>query len=426
MNHPKLQNKTVLFIGYVWPEPESSAAGRHICSLIECFLAAGCQVHFASPASKTDYTFDLASRDVSTHDIRLNDDAFNAFCHALNPDIVVFDRFMMEEQFGWRVEQACPNALRILDTEDLQFLRDARHRAYKEQRELQTTDLHSELALREIAAILRSDFSLIISSVESELLQRRFNIPAQQLLTLPFLVPFSEDNFKSYEEREHFVAVGNFRHAPNWDSVLYLKQLWPHIRAQVPDAELHIYGAYTPPKATALHNQAEGFLIKDRAQDVFAVIKNARVLLATLRFGAGIKGKLIDAMQMGTPSVTTAIGSEAMHDGLPWPGAVADTNDDLVHQAVTLYCDAKRWAQAQANIAPIMRQVFDQRLLTERLLNKVSDVYESLAEHRSGLFFNALLRHHTLRSTEFMSRWIALKNQIHHSSSNQQETFSIK
>jgi hypothetical protein len=44
----------------------------------------------------------------------------------LNPDIVVFDRYMTEEQFGWRVIKNCPKALRILDTEDLHFLRKAR------------------------------------------------------------------------------------------------------------------------------------------------------------------------------------------------------------------------------------------------------------------------------------------------------------
>ena len=56
---------------------------------------------------------------------------FDDFLNELQPTIVMFDRFMIEEQFGWRVAEHCPNALRILDTEDLHFLRKVRHQQYK-------------------------------------------------------------------------------------------------------------------------------------------------------------------------------------------------------------------------------------------------------------------------------------------------------
>ena len=403
---------SLLVIGYVWPEPESSAAGRHILSLIQAFQTAGFKVVFASPARSSDFMFDLSTIGVKTESIAINDDAFDEFCSQLNPTVVLFDRFMMEEQFGWRVERCCPNALRVLDTEDLQFLRDARHRAFKQQREIANSDFMSELTLREVAAILRSDLSLIISAFECELLQRQFNVPKQQLITIPFMVPFSEANFKPFEERQHFVAIGNFRHAPNWDSVLFLKQIWPKIRARIPQAELHIYGAYTPPKATALNDSKSGFLIKDRAQDAFQVIAEAKVLLAPLRFGAGIKGKLIDAMQMGTPSVTTPVGAESMHAELAWPGSIASNEDEFVQQAVELYENSQKWMRAQQAIAPIMKEVFDREALEKKLLTRVQNILDDMDEHRSQLFYNAMLRHHSLRSTEFMSRWIDVKNQL--------------
>ena len=84
----------------------------------------------------------------------------------LQPDIVVFDRFMVEEQFGWRVAECCPNALRILDTIDLHCLRLARQVAVKEQREFSVDDLFSDTAKREIASILRCDVSLMVSEFE--------------------------------------------------------------------------------------------------------------------------------------------------------------------------------------------------------------------------------------------------------------------
>jgi len=54
------------------------------------------------------------------------------------------------------------------------------------------------------------------------------------------------------------MTIGNFRHAPNWDVVLYLQKIWPLIRKKIPNAQLHIYGSYPPPKATALNNPTTG------------------------------------------------------------------------------------------------------------------------------------------------------------------------
>ena len=123
--------RKVLFIGLVWPEPTSSAAGTRIIQLIQLFLANGDEVHFASAASKSDFSFELTTLGVIEHQIKLNDSSFNDWLKELNPFIVVFDRFMIEEQYGWRVQQECPNTLRILDTEDLHFLRHARQQAHK-------------------------------------------------------------------------------------------------------------------------------------------------------------------------------------------------------------------------------------------------------------------------------------------------------
>ena len=92
----------------------------------------------------------------------------------LQPDVVVYDRFMIEEQFGWRVRENCKQAIQILDTEDLHFVRKAREKAFKKQQEV---NYHTDEMIREVASILRCDLSLIISEVEMEMLQREFNIP---------------------------------------------------------------------------------------------------------------------------------------------------------------------------------------------------------------------------------------------------------
>lgn len=404
--------KKVLVIGYVWPEPNSSAAGTHMMSLLNAFRAQNWQVEFATPALRTEHMVNLDDFGISSQSIALNCESFDDYVKAYAPDIVMFDRFMMEEQFGWRVDKHCPNALKILDTEDLQCLRNARHEAHKGEREFTTNDLHSDIAKREIAAILRCDLSLIISSYEMSLLNDVFKIEPSLLHHLPFMVDLNTlpTSTKTFEQRQHFMTIGNFRHAPNWDAVLYLQQIWPLIRKQLPKAELHIYGSYPPPKATALNNPKSGFLIKGWADNAFEVMQSARVCLAPLRFGAGIKGKLLEAMIMQTPSVTTNIGSEGMHNELPWPGKIANTAEDFANAAVEMYNNQSEFEQAQQDGNTLLNTLYDKAQLSAALIQKVDSISSDLNAHREKNFTGQMLKHHTMRSTQYMSQWIAEKN----------------
>ncbi|WP_024607840.1 glycosyltransferase family 4 protein [Pseudoalteromonas sp. TAB23] len=404
--------KKVLVIGYVWPEPNSSAAGTHMMSLLNAFRAQNWDVEFATPAQRTDHMVNLDDFGITSQSIALNCDSFDEYVKAYNPDIVMFDRFMMEEQFGWRVDKHCPHAIKILDTEDLQCLRNARHEAHKGEREFTTSDLHSDIAKREIAAILRCDLSLIISSYEMSLLNSVFKIEPSLLHHLPFMVDLSSlpTSTKTFEQRQHFMTIGNFRHAPNWDAVLYLQKIWPLIRKQLPKAELHIYGSYPPPKATALNNPKTGFLIKGWADNAFDVMQSARVCLAPLRFGAGIKGKLLEAMIMQTPSVTTNIGAEGMHNGLPWPGKIANTADDFANAAIEMYTNQSDFEQAQQDGNTLLNTLYNKVQLSAALIQKVDSISSDLNAHREKNFTGQMLKHHTMRSTQYMSQWIAEKN----------------
>jgi hypothetical protein len=260
----------LLVIGYVWPEPNSSAAGSRMMQLLNCFYKNQWQISFASPAQQTDHMADLSTLGIQTEHIDLNNTSFDHYITDKKPDIVIFDRFMMEEQFGWRVEKFSPDSLRVLNTEDLHSLRQARHLALKQNRVFQTEDLYNDHGIREMAAIHRCDLTLMISEMETKLLIEKFQVPETHVFHLPFMLPAPTkiNELTSFEERQHFISIGNFRHAPNWDAVLQLKtDIWPKIRKRLPKAELHIYGAYPPPKATQLHNAKEGFLVKGWAEN---------------------------------------------------------------------------------------------------------------------------------------------------------------
>jgi len=383
-------------------------------SILGLFKAQGWEVEFTTPAQESEHAINLEGEGISSKSITLNCDSFDAYIKTYQPDIVLFDRFMMEEQFGWRVEKNCPNALKILDTEDLQCLRNARHQAHKAGHDMTQEDLYSDIAKREIAAILRSDISLIISSYEMKLLIETFKVDTSLLHHLPFMVDLAKcpETTKSFTQRQHFMTIGNFRHAPNWDVVLYLQQIWPLIRKKLPQSELHIYGSYPPPKATALHNPKTGFHIKGWAENAFEVMEASRICLAPIRFGAGIKGKLLDAMIMQTPSITTTMGCEGMHKDEAWGGAVADDVEAFVEAAVKLYTDEESWIEAQKNGTALLHAHYDAKKLGASLIEKILSTEENLTQHRLNNFTGAMLKHHSMMSTKYMSQWIAEKNKV--------------
>lgn len=403
----------LIILGYVWPEPNSSAAGSRMLSLIKLYLNKGWQVQFASPAELSPHRFVLAELGVSEQQIKLNCTSFDNWLARQNPQAVMFDRFMLEEQFGWRVEQACPTAMRILDMEDCHALRQVRQHCHSQQRPVDAQALNSELSLREIAAIYRCDLTLVISEAEMQLLQQHYGVPAALLCYCPFwLENLPENNSPGFHERQHFIAIGNFRHAPNWQAVLWLKQqIWPLIRKQLPTAELHIYGAYPPPKATALDNPRQGFLVKGWVADSQEVMRNARLCLAPLAFGAGLKGKLLEAMCQGTPSVTTDIGAEGMALGAGWSGAIANDSAGIAIMAVALYQDVQRWQQAQQLGYQIAAIRFGPEQ-AQRIWQQVQQVQANLEHGRQANFTGLMLRHHAYRSTKFMGQWIEAKSKL--------------
>ncbi|WP_242131995.1 glycosyltransferase [Aestuariivivens marinum] len=409
--------KKILIIGFVWPEPQSSAAGSRMMQLIETFKSANYNIVFASACAKTEHAFNLESIGVSQVKIELNHSSFDEFIKVLAPDVVLFDRFMVEEQFGWRVAKHCPNALRVLDTEDLHFLRKGRHQALKDKVHFNKVYLFNDTAKREIASIYRSDLSLIISEAEMEILMQDFNIDESLLLYLPFMLDkLSEDKITSipkFKERRHFISIGNFLHAPNYDAFLFLKEaIWPLIRAELPLTELHIHGAYVQQKAKQLHDEKQGFLIKGFAEDLNWVMQQSKVCLAPLRFGAGLKGKLVDAMQNGTPCILTTIAAEGMFGTIKPNGFVEDTPENIADKAIELYNNEKLWFENQQNGFKIINVRFNKTEHQEKFLDVILETTKQLHDKRQHNFIGQMLQHHTMQSTKYMGKWIEEKNKI--------------
>jgi hypothetical protein len=153
-----------------------------------------------------------------------------------------------------------------------------------------------------------------------------------------------------------------------------------------------------------------GFYVKGWAKNVETVLENARVVLAPLQFGAGIKGKLLDAMQAETPSVTTTIGAEGMHGEQPWNGTITDNWNDFAQAAVEFHQDQGLWENAKKHGIELLKTFYDKTTLQNQLLERVKQLNKSLEAHRQQNFIGKLLQHQTMASSKYMAKWIEEKN----------------
>ncbi|GAB4821957.1 hypothetical protein N2152v2_009003 [Parachlorella kessleri] len=356
-----------LFLSPVWPERSSSAAGVRTADLIGGFQEWGFDVAYASSSRPNSHSELLESQGVpAIHCAPNREEELAGILQAVNPDVCVFDRFYAEEAFSFRVRDLAPGALRVLDMQDVHFLRAGRQRLAAQGAPLPEVlawrpTSESAECLRELASIQRSDLTLVCSPEELRLLVGHYGIPANKLVLAPFFTPPSpfapkkeaaapyesqhqhqqeeqqhqqsgqrpqgqgeEQGCPGFEKRSHFLMIGNFRHPPNVDSAEWAcRELWPRIRSQLagssggaPAPELHIYGAHAPANAQQLlHKPKEGVYFKGFAPSLDIMLRY-RVSFAPLRFGAGLKGKVVDSWWHGLPVCTTPVGAEGMH-GLP-------------------------------------------------------------------------------------------------------------
>jgi glycosyltransferase involved in cell wall biosynthesis len=256
---------------------------------------------------------------------------------------------------------------------------------------------------------------LIISEAEMTLLNDTFHVESYLLHYIPFIEDEITDqhirSLSPYSERKDFVFIGNFIHEPNWKTVEVLKKtIWPRLKKELPQAELHIYGAYAPQKALQLHKPTEGFFIKGRAEDARLALEKYRVLLAPIPVGAGIKGKFVDAMYSGIPSVSSTIGAEGMTKNGLWNGCITDDADDFVRKSTRLYNSEEEWTSAQHIGFDLFNSSFTSKDYASDLLRMCRQLLENLHIHRQNNFIGQMLNHHSLQSAKYMSLWIEAKN----------------
>jgi glycosyltransferase involved in cell wall biosynthesis len=215
-----------------------------------------------------------------------------------------------------------------------------------------------------------------------------------------------------FKARAHFVMIGNSLHQPNYDAILFMKkEIWPQIRNNDPNVELHIYGAYQTQKILQLNDKKSGFLIKGHASDAIETIRKYRLLLAPIRYGAGLKGKIFDAMKAATPVAMTTIAAEGMFENTATYGFVDDDPVNYAQKCLQLYNSESEWQSVSLENSHILKSNYLGSAFAKALLTKTSQLisYKSPEINRNN-FSSKMLNYHSNKATKFMSKWIEERN----------------
>lgn len=264
--------------------------------------------------------------------------------HGRRFDTVVVCRHYVLREWLPLLRKFAPQARLVFDTVDLHYLRERRGAELSSDQALMRASERTRTL--ELDMIARSDATLVVSEVERNLLAR--DAPAAQVDILSNLHQV-QGRGHPFAQRRDLVFVGGFRHPPNVDAVRwFVAEVFPLIRAQAPEITFHCIGSDTPAEISALAAQP-GVKIHGHVPDLSPYMDGARICVAPLRYGAGVKGKVNLSMAHGQPVVATACAVEGMHLRDGEDVLVADDANGFASAVLRLYRDEALWQRLAGN-----------------------------------------------------------------------------
>jgi O-antigen biosynthesis protein len=243
------------------------------------------------------------------------------------------------------VRRNAPQARIVFDTVDLCFVREERQARIGEDPNLGA--LVASRKEQELRLARTADRTLVVSPIEKAVLEAECGHEIQVRI-LSNILPIPENNPSGYEHRRDILFIGGFDHAPNIDAVLFFAQeIFPRIQRRIPEAVFQVIGPYPTPEISRLNSpsvQILGFV-----PEVKPIFDRAKVSVAPLRFGAGVKGKVNQSMSFGVPTVVTSIAAEGMYLTHAENAMIADDPQPFADAVIALYTSPGLWQKVSRN-----------------------------------------------------------------------------
>ena len=326
--------------------PDQSSGGLRMAWILRLLHEIGCEITY--------FPFDRIERQPYADWLRRagievysNGEDFGALAarRAGLYDLVLLSRPSVSAPLRGAVRRHFPQAVLVYDAVDLHFLTDQRHLELKPPEDFRTAENERRRAKRyEVDEMRASDVVTTITDVERDIVGSL--IPDHDVAILPNVHGVRTAPIAGVGGRKDLLFIGSYRHLPNVDAVQwFVSTVLPLILHKAP-ARFFALGSFPTPEVEAL--ASETTLIPGYLNDVSGYFDRARVFVAPLRYGAGMKGKIGMAMAMGLPVVTTSIGAEGMGlvDGVN--ALIADDEEAFASAVLRVYHDDDLWESLSA------------------------------------------------------------------------------
>ena len=257
--------------------------------------------------------------------------------------LVLLVRPTVVERHISTIRKYCPQTKVLFHTVDLHFLRMSREAALQADEAKRVAA--DQMKHREFAAIGACDASIVVSTVELELL--RTELPHAKVYVLPLImeVPGTSQPFSS---RRDIAFVGGYQHSPNVDAVKYfVAEVMPMLRLRLPGVRFYAIGSNPPAEVKAL--AADDVIVTGFVENLSLELDKMRVSVAPLRYGAGIKGKIGSAVAVGLPVVATSLAAEGMSLTDGENILIANGAEHITDAVVALYQNEFLWNRISQN-----------------------------------------------------------------------------
>ena len=354
----------VLFIEACMLTPDQDSGSLRTFRLLGAMRALGWKASFAAAnlESRQPYTAQLQQAGIEViHHPWASSIEEVLRTRGADLDIVVLARYYIAAPLLEAVRRHAPRALLVFDTLDLHYVRNRRLA------QLQSSPLLAQGAeaiyREEIDCVRRCDATWVVSEVEQHMLERE--VPGATVL-VQSNIHDAIGSHRGFAEREGMLFVGGFRHPPNVDAVNWLvAEIVPRIHRKLPGVPVYIAGSNAPRVVQELDGR--GVRVLGFVPDLVPWLERCRVSISPLRYGAGVKGKVNEAMAHGLPVVATRISVEGMHVAEGEEVLVADDAEAFAEAAVRLYQDEATWNRVSSNALDNIRRHFSTEVATRRL-----------------------------------------------------------
>jgi glycosyltransferase involved in cell wall biosynthesis len=183
--------------------------------------------------------------------------------------------------------------------------------------------------------------------------------PELDIAVVPHGVDVEDFSFSGPEREERSVVfVGNYLHYPNVDAALYFyREIWPLIKSQIPEIKFYVVGQGPPPEIQSL-SQDEAVIVTGRVDDVRPYIKKGRAFICPVMLGGGFRGKILEAMAIGTPVVSTSLGAEGVPAAQRENIIVADNPEEFTQGILDLMTDDRLFERIRKNARRLVEEKF--------------------------------------------------------------------